>query len=481
MVPPGDDAKGRADWTTSGMRSPTRQFVASALLTVGGSTLLFGLVLAHFVERGILEREWRSTAEFLRVTGRAHLRSEDFGATGPGPLAASPESQDRFEDFARQARMLPEVLRLVAYDGRGAPLWTDAERSPQPQGNADRVRHALGGETDVHLESGTPQGQERVELYVPLTFAGEGRVAGVLEAYVDASRVMTTVRRARLTLWALALLSGIALFTALFGIVWRASRTLRRQHAALAQRAEQLTQANAELRAVQNELVTAERFAAFGEITAAVAHGLGNPLASIRATAQLALLDAPEGPLRPSLLQIVADTDRLRERMRALLDFGRPIEQRRIPVALEAAVRHACEQIQGRCAAQGVRLDLRFPEELPKVRLDPARFEEAFLCLAGNGLDAMPAGGVLSVTAAMEGGERRPRTLCVVVADMGPGMSTTILARAFEPFFTTKLEGSGLGLAVARKLLEGSGGRLQLESDAQGTRAIVTLTETEDG
>ena len=85
-----------------------------------------------------------------------------------------------------------------------------------------------------------------------------------------------------------------------------------------------------------------QRLAAFGEVTAAVAHGLGNPLAAIRACAQVALLDAV-GPQREPLLRIVADTDRLRARMRALLDLGRPVMPRPVPTALDAAIRRRWE------------------------------------------------------------------------------------------------------------------------------------------
>lgn len=455
--------------------SPTRQFVALSLLTIGGSTLLFGFALAYFVERGILDREWASSAALVRTAARFYLRSADFA---PGvPPASRDEAADRFEEFTRQVRMLPEIQRLVAYDARGERLWTDTERGT-PRGASEAwLRQALAGETRVRLALRGPDGRERVELYVPITFPGEGRVAGVIEAHVDPSRVLAAVRRARLILWTLALVSGAVLYAALYGIVWRASRTLRAQHAALAQRAEELGRANAALRAVQQQLVTAERFAAFGEITAAVAHGIASPLGAIRAAAQLALLDAPEGPFRDRLRQIITDADRLGERMRALLRFGRPVEQRRVPTALDSLVRHALDSVRARAAAQGVRLDLDVPGDLPKARLDPARFEEALLCLVGNALDAMPSGGTLRVAAATGGGpDADDDRLELTVEDTGPGMPPDVLARAFEPFFTTKPDGTGLGLAVARKLLESAGARLRLESEpGQGTRALVTL------
>ena len=449
-----------------GSPSPTRQFAVLSLLTIGGSTLVVGLALAHFVEQAILEREWTSTGAFVRAAAHDHLRPQDFGT---GRSVPPSDSQDRLEEFTRQVRRLPEILRLVVYGPDGQPLWSDAERNFQTRGSAAGIRAALAGQTEAALEPGSQAGRERIALYVPVTFPGEGRVAGAVEAYVDASRVVAGVRRARAILWGLAAASGALLYLALYGIVWRASRTLRTQHAALARRAEELERANTELRALQDQLVATERLAAFGEVTAAVAHGLGNPLAAIRASAQVALLDA-EGPVREQLRQIVADTDRLRDRMRALLDLGRPVEPRSVPTALDAAVRSAMALVRDRSAAQGVRIDVDVPSDLAKVRLDPARFEEALLCLAGNALDAMPAGGALRLTAVPGAGDVELR-----VEDTGPGMSSAALARVFEPFFTTKPGGTGLGLALARKLLEATGARLTLESGSGGTRATIAL------
>jgi signal transduction histidine kinase len=450
-----------------GSPSPTRQFAVLSLLTIGGSTLVVGLVLAYFVEQAMLEREWSSTGAFIRAAAHDHLRPNDFTAGRAASLP--PESQDRLEEFARQVRRLPDVLRLVVYGPDGEPLWTDTEHAFRPQRSSAAVQATLAGRTDATFLPGTPAGQERVALYVPVTFPREGRVAGAVEAYVDASRVTASIRRARATLWGLAVASGAVLYLALYGIVWRASRTLRTQHAALARRAEELARANADLRALQDQLVAAERLAAFGEVTAAVAHGLGNPLAAIRASAQVALLDA-QGPVREQLLQIVADTDRLRQRMRGLLDLGRPVESRSVLTALDAAVQSALGPVRARSAAQGVEIVQDLPVDLPKVRVDPARFEEALLCLVGNALDAMPAGGTLRLAATSEGAE-----ITLRVEDTGPGMSATALARAFEPFFTTKPGGTGLGLPLTKKLLEGTGARLGLESGSWGTRATIVL------
>jgi signal transduction histidine kinase len=450
--------------------SPTRQFAILSLLTIGGSTLVFGLALTYFVERGILDREWASTAALVRTAARFYLRPGDFG---PGDAEAG-EAGDRFEEFTRQVRMLPEIERIAAYDARGGSLWADARRAGSRQGPHEWLRRALEGEPSVRFTAGGPEGRQSVKLYVPITFPGEGRIAGVVEADVDPSRVLAAARRARLTLWSLALASGAVLYAVLYGIVRRASRTLRRQHAALAERAEELARTNTELRAVRQELVSAARLAAFGEITAAVAHGLGNPLAAIRGMAQLALLESAEPGVRDRLQQVMTQVDRLGERMRALLRLGRPVEQQPLPAALDRVVAVTLDSVRVRFTSIGVRVEVDVPPDLPKVRLDPAGFEEAFLCLVGNALDAMPTGGALrvSATAENEGGP----TVRLVVEDSGPGMSPAVLHQVFEPFFTTKRDGTGLGLALARKLLDAAGARLALESEpGRGTRAVVFL------
>src|SRR5262249_35880017 len=141
-----------------------------------------------------------------------------------------------------------------------------------------------------------------------------------------------------------------------------------------------------------------------------------------------------------------------------------------MPTALDAAIRSALGAVDARSTAQGVRVDVTVPPDLPKVRLDPARFEEALLCLVGNALDAMPSGGTLRLTAAPTGSDVGLR-----VEDTGPGMSPAARAHAFEPFFTTKPGGTGLGLALARKLLEVTGARLLLQSSDGGTRATIVL------
>src|SRR5262245_42470302 len=150
--------------------SLTHQFAILSLVTIGASTLAVGLALAHFVEQAILDREWTSTAAFVRAAVHDHLRPGDFVA---GSGAPAPEVQDRLEEFTRQVRRLPEVLRLVVYGPGGEPLWSDAEGGFQPHGVTPGLTRALAGHSEATFEAGRETGHERVELYVPVTFPGE--------------------------------------------------------------------------------------------------------------------------------------------------------------------------------------------------------------------------------------------------------------------------------------------------------------------
>src|SRR5262249_58440961 len=103
--------------------SSLRQFTLLSLITIGGSTLLFGFALSHFVEQGILDREWVSTAALVRAAARFHLQTTDFAAEAG---AGAGDSGDRFEEFTRQVPMLPEIQRVTPHNTRGQPPWIDA-------------------------------------------------------------------------------------------------------------------------------------------------------------------------------------------------------------------------------------------------------------------------------------------------------------------------------------------------------------------
>ncbi len=220
----------------------------------------------------------------------------------------------------------------------------------------------------------------------------------------------------------------------------------------------------AQLRESRNLLVQSEKLASIGEMAAAVAHGLRNPLASLRASAQL-VLKHPNSPAAGEQLHaIIEEVDRLDRRITHLLTFSRPAPFHPIPERLSALVQSVLPAFQERIRSQGVALIVDVADTLPEVRVDPMRLEQALVELIANALDAMPDRGTLSLTATPAPGSQSAAGLALVVTDTGRGIAPEALGQVGQPFFTTRQEGTGLGLATARRFVEQHGGRLDLAS-----------------
>ncbi len=254
-------------------------------------------------------------------------------------------------------------------------------------------------------------------------------------------------------------------------------RTLANQSAVAVQNARSyhtLKRVNQELRDAQSRLIEAERFAAIGELSALVAHGIRNPLAGIKAAAQYAELDLPaEHALRENLVDIITEVDKLEGRIKALLDFARPFEPHPTPCDVGQIVQDALTSLRTQITAQGIAVKSEIDPSLPAVQLDYAQIEQVLLALMSNAIEAMPRGGHLTVSATPTPDHQRLR---LVVADTGPGIHPEQIPHLFDLFVTAKPSGTGLGLAFAKKIVELHGGRISAASQlALGSRFTIEL------
>lgn len=237
---------------------------------------------------------------------------------------------------------------------------------------------------------------------------------------------------------------------------------------AFAQMTEKLRQSRA-------QLVQSERLASIGQMAAAVAHGLRNPLASLRAAAQLAQhrVDAPAA--REQLNAILEQVDRLDLRIAHLLTFSRPGSFHPRQESVHALVDGALSGFAELLRRRRVDLAVNVPVDLPEIRVDPMRLEQALTEIVSNALDAMPEGGRLAIDARPDstGGAYG---VTLEIADSGGGIPAEVLPNVCEPFFTTRPEGTGLGLAIARRFVEETGGRLAIQSTVgRGTTVSIWL------
>jgi two-component system, NtrC family, sensor histidine kinase HydH len=225
---------------------------------------------------------------------------------------------------------------------------------------------------------------------------------------------------------------------------------------------------------LRERLSEAERLAAAGELAAGVAHEIRNPLAAIvNATT---LLDARElltSEERTSTLDAVRkEARRLNRILSDFLIFARPREPKLLPGDIREVVEHVAALIRDDPArARLVELVTRVDAGLPLVAFDPDQLTQVLLNVALNGIEAMGGRGRLSLEVARSNGE-----VVIAVADTGRGIPLEERGRVFEPFFSKKPGGTGLGLTIARRIVDAHGGHIDLESTpGQGTRFSIAL------
>jgi two-component system sensor histidine kinase PilS (NtrC family) len=225
------------------------------------------------------------------------------------------------------------------------------------------------------------------------------------------------------------------------------------------------------IREMEERMRRADRLATLGRLAANLAHEIRNPLASLTGAieALAGTLEAREE--RDHLSQIVLrESDRLNDMIKSFLDYARPT-----PLALETAnVSEILEDVlvllEHRELPPGLKTARDFPALL-RWTVDPQRLRQALWNLVLNAVQAMPAGGELTVTAAAD-----DRTLTIAAADTGEGIAPEDLAHVFEPFYSTKAGGSGLGLALVHRIVQDHGGDIEVQSEpGRGTTFVVTL------
>jgi signal transduction histidine kinase len=226
--------------------------------------------------------------------------------------------------------------------------------------------------------------------------------------------------------------------------------------------------------ALEKELLAQEHLAALGNLAATIAHEVKNPLSSIRALAQV-MGEDPEVKERygEDVRHIIGETDRLSGSMRQLLDFARPSPSGRGRVDISAAAANMIRTLEREHGPAGIRLEASIATGLSLEKADSRSVEQILWNLALNAVQACepPATVRVEVQAAGHGEVR------LSVTDEGPGIPLELRERIFEPYFTTKQKGTGLGLAIVRKNVRELGGRLEMESPANGQRgARFTVT-----
>jgi two-component system sensor histidine kinase HydH len=228
-----------------------------------------------------------------------------------------------------------------------------------------------------------------------------------------------------------------------------------------------------ELRFLRKEVERNRRLATVGRLAAGVAHEIRNPLSSVKGFATYFKERYREIPEDQEIVRImIGEVDRINRVVGQLLDFSRPVTLSRKPTDLQTLLRDSLKQVESQARAAHCPVELSIPGSLPLVNVDTDRIRQVLLNLYLNALEAMAAGGRLTVSAAAVA---TGKEVTVRVSDTGSGIGPDQLPHIFDPYFTTKSTGTGLGLAIAHNIMEAHGGSIAVDS-RPGGGSVVTLS-----
>jgi|SoiMethySBSTD1v2_1073268.scaffolds.fasta_scaffold00169_44 signal transduction histidine kinase len=235
-----------------------------------------------------------------------------------------------------------------------------------------------------------------------------------------------------------------------------------------------------DLQRQRTELERTNRLEAWAEMARQVAHEIKNPLTPIQLNAEhLRRVHADRGhPLSPVLEECVAtiltQVRLLRQIASEFSSFASSPTARPAPVDVPELLDEVVNPYRAGLADR-IQFDVEVPADLPRVQVDRTLIARSLTNIVENALHAMPSAGTLAVTAWAE-----DHRVCVRISDTGVGMDPEALARAFEPYFSTKATGTGLGLPIAKRNVELTGGTISVTSERdRGTTVELTLPTVE--
>lgn len=230
----------------------------------------------------------------------------------------------------------------------------------------------------------------------------------------------------------------------------------------------------AELVEAHDRLAHNGKVAALGRVAAQVAHEVRNPLHALLLYSTH-LKGELSGKLAADQIEVfdnIIDTiNQLARTTEQILDFARPVRLALRPIDLNSVVNSVLKLLHSQISANKITVEFDHSDSDQTAMLDEACIRAAFLNLILNAVEAMPAGGTLSITSATV-----EQTVSLVIMDTGSGMSEERVKKIFEPFNTDKTGGLGLGMPYAKKIIEEHGGNISVESKlGEGTRVSISL------
>ncbi|MDZ4718628.1 MAG: ATP-binding protein [Roseiflexaceae bacterium] len=360
--------------------------------------------------------------------------------------------------------------------------------------DAERIQRQRAQEAALQLATANTRLQEQADLAermrASVTSILESLGTGVIT--VDQSRRLTTANRVARTLFnELAadqeglpdaiqnyLTTGgrgyrqIAAGTRTLGLRGAALHGLRDEVLGTVLVVDDLT----EIRHLEEQVQRSQRLAALGRLAGGLAHEIRNPLAIVRAAAQMLQRELEATTYSEYTLVIQTEIDRVDRLIEQLLAYARPRMLARNPIKSTDLIERTLQLTRAYATQQHVTLSARIGDVSFSFVGDAELLHQALVNLLMNAIQATPAGGAVCVMAQAHEGTIQQPMIEIVVRDTGRGIAPIDHARIFDPFFTTRDDGVGLGLSIVQEIVQDHGGTIDITSElGVGTIATIQL------
>ena len=464
-----------------------QRFSILSLVSLVAVNLVLGWTITTALYTHALEGAKALTAKIVLSETRNEFTPEELVA---------PKLAD-YEEFSRKVAHLtfgPNIVRVKIWNRDRVVIWSDDRRLVgQRFHDNEELDEAFAGEipSEISTLGKAEQAFERpyrklLELYVPIRFTSGGEVVNVFEIYQNLDPLDEDIAGQKRMIWIISTGGFAGLYLVLFGIVRGASRRLDAQMRRIIEADDKLREyahgleemvreRTRELEAAKLQAESASK--AKSDFLANMSHELRTPMNSVIGFSR-ALGDGMAGPVtgeqKEYLNDILESGWHLLGIINELLDLAKieagkiELEYSDVPVA--ELIDRSLMLFRERFLQHDMRITVEVAPGIDSVRGDYQRLRQILINLLGNALKFTPAGGSIAVRAHIDGDVDGGPALVVSVADTGIGIKPADLERIFQPFeqaeplMTKKYEGTGLGLALSKTLVELHGGTIRVES-----------------
>jgi two-component system, NtrC family, sensor histidine kinase HydH len=362
-----------------------------------------------------------------------------------------------------------ELVKIYSIEDGIVVYSTDPKLIREKVIESPEYKNAVNGEPSSVLLSegkglfglgiGKIGGIKKVRAYIPITLfleSGEEYVAGVFEVILNMTKQYNSIIKLQYLIFGLSILIMALIFFALLFVVHNAETIIKKRAA--------------QQKELEEQLYLAERLAALGEMVAGVSHEIKNPLGIIQSTSELltSMPNADEKQKRLSRV-ITEESIRLNGIVTDFLDFARPHNLNLSECQLQEVIRKNITFLKPELESKGIVVNDKMNSRSFKLQADDDLLYRALMNIFINSIQAIDNAGTITVNVEEEKGGYR-----IEIEDTGSGIAKENMKKIFNPFFTTKEKGTGLGLPIVRKIVEGHQGTIDVESQ-EGTGTKVTI------